>query len=63
YQVPFQKNLIIKSGLDQSTPITLNGYTISPFSTIIKALVIPEGIQIKNLSNDEVIITGYLIGN
>jgi hypothetical protein len=61
FQVPFNRNLVIKSGLDQTTPITLNGFTISPFGSIIKAFVIPEGVQIKNLGNDEVIVTGYLI--
>ncbi len=61
YQVPFSRNLVIKSGLDQSTPITLNGFTISPASSIIKAWVIPQGIQIKNLGNDEIILTGYLL--
>ena len=61
YQVPFGKNLVIKSGLDVSSPLTLNGFTISPFSSTFKALVIPSGIQIRNLGNDEMIITGYLI--
>jgi hypothetical protein len=61
YQVPFGKNLVIKSGLDISSPLTLNGFTISPFSTTFKALVIPSGIQVRNLGNDEMIITGYLI--
>lgn len=61
YQVPVGKNFIIKSGLDQTTPVTLNGFTISPFGAIMKAFAVPDGIQIKNLGNDEVILTGYLI--
>ena len=61
YQVPFGKNLVIKSGIDQSSPLTLDGFTISPFVSTFKALVIPSGIQIRNLGNNEVIISGYLI--
>lgn len=61
YQVPFGKNLVIKSGISESSPLTLDGFTISPFSSTFKALVIPSGIQVRNLGNNEVIISGYLI--
>jgi hypothetical protein len=61
YQVPFGKNFVIKSGMNQTTPISLNGLTISPFGYIIKSLPIPDGVQIKNLSNDEIILSGYLV--
>ncbi len=61
YQVPFGKNLVIKSGIDQSSPLTLDGFTISTFISTFKALVIPGGIQVRNLGNNEVIISGYLI--
>ncbi len=61
YQVPFGKNLVIKSGIDQSSPLTLDGFTISTFVSTFKALVIPGGIQVRNLGNNEVIISGYLI--
>lgn len=61
YQVPFEKNLVIKSGLDQTTPLTLDGFTISPFGSVLRGFVIPDGIQIKNIGNDEVILTGYLL--
>jgi hypothetical protein len=61
YQVPFGKNFVLKSGLDIASPLTLNGFTISPSATTFKAFVIPSGIQIRNLGNDEMIVTGYLI--
>jgi hypothetical protein len=61
YQVPYQKNFVVKSGLSVTTPITLDGHTISPFGALLKALVIPEGVQIRNLGNDEIILTGYLV--
>ena len=60
YQVPPGKNFILKSGIDATTPLTLNGFTISPFGTVMKAFAVPDGVQIKNLGNDEVILTGYL---
>ncbi len=63
YQVPVGKRFVIKSGLNVNTPITLDGYTLSPFSALIKALVIPPTTQIRNLSSDEIILTGYLINN
>lgn len=61
FNVPPDKNLIIKSGLDATTPITLNGAVINFFSSNFEALVIPPNTAITNNSADEVILTGYLL--
>lgn len=63
FMVPSDKNFVIKSGLDATTPITLDGTTVNLFSGTLKAIVIPAGIQIRNIGNDEVILTGYMIEN
>ena len=52
YQVPARKNFILKSGIDATTPLTLNGFTISPFGSVMKAFAVPDGVQVKNLGND-----------
>ena len=61
HTVPVGKNLVVKSGLDATTPLTLNGNTVNFFSGVIKGLVIPGGVVVRNIGNDEVILTGYLI--
>ncbi len=61
FNVPPDKNLIIKSGLNANTPITLNGTVINFFSSNFEALAIPAGTAITNNSADEVILTGYLL--
>ncbi len=61
YTTPPDKNLIIKSGLSNNTPITINGSTINFFSSNFEALVIPANATISNNSADEVILTGYLL--
>jgi hypothetical protein len=62
YTVPAGGFLVIKSGLDGTNFLALNNIAIDFFSTEIEAIVIPGGIQIKNNSDDEMILTGY-IGN
>ncbi len=61
YQVPPDKELVVKSGLSANTSITLDGQIINFFSSNFQALVVPSNVVISNNSADEVIITGYLI--
>ena len=61
FQVPAGKNLVVKSGLDPTTPITLNGVIVNFFSISPGAIVIPDGVTVRNNGNDEIILTGYLI--
>ncbi len=63
FSVPSNKNFVLKSGLDATTPVTLNNMTVNFFSGTIKALVIPGGIEVRNNGNDEIILTGYMIEN
>lgn len=60
YTVPSGGYLVIKSGLDGTNFLALNNIPIDFFSTEIEAIVIPGGIQIKNTSDEEMILTGYL---
>ena len=58
FQVPPNRQLIIKSGIDANVLISLNNITLDYSKA--KAIVIPPGIQIRNESSEEIIITGYL---
>lgn len=58
FQVPPDMQLVIKSGIDTATDISLNQIVVNYANA--KAIVIPEGIQLRNESAEEIIITGYL---
>ena len=58
FQVPQGMQLVIKSGIDATTDISLNQITVNYAN--VKAIVIPAGIQLRNESDEEMIITGYL---
>jgi hypothetical protein len=60
YAVPTGKILILKSGLTNNTPISLDNQITNFFSTTVQNLVIPSEVEIRNTGNDEIIITGYL---
>ncbi|MCR9287846.1 MAG: hypothetical protein NXI23_10710 [Bacteroidetes bacterium] len=60
YAVPTGKILILKSGLTNNTPISLNNQIANFFSTTVQNLVIPSELEIRKTGNDEIIITGYL---
>lgn len=61
YTTPPDKNLIIKSGLSNNVPITINGATINFLSSNLEVLVIPADVTISNNTADEIILTGYLL--
>ena len=61
YTVPADKNFVIKSGIDATTPITLDDQIVSFFSGAPSPIVVPKNIEIKNNGNDEIILTGYLL--
>ncbi len=60
YTVPNDRHLIIKSGVDAATGLTLNNLAVNFFNGPTPFLVIPGGVTIRNPSAEEVIITGYL---
>ena len=61
YTVPSDLNFVVKSGLDGSTPIRLDGQTINFFSGALSPIVIPHDVTVTNNGNDEIILTGYLL--
>ena len=60
FQVPAFKQFVIKSGINDTVPISVNNVEINLSSGANKAIVIPSGMRIKNESNEDIIITGYL---
>ena len=60
YTVPADRYLVIKSGVDDATGLTLNNLEVNFFDGPSPYLIIPGGITIRNTSDTEAIITGYL---
>ncbi|MEZ4985733.1 MAG: hypothetical protein R2795_11975 [Saprospiraceae bacterium] len=60
YTVPEGRFLVIKSGIDENSGLTLNNIPLDVFSGPTPYLVIPGGITIRVNTDQEAIITGYL---
>ena len=61
YTVPSDMNFVVKSGLDATTPIRLEGQTVNFFSGAPSPIVIPGDVTVVNNGPDEIILTGYLL--
>lgn len=60
FQVPAFKQLVIKSGIDQTTAVAMNNIPIPYFNSVTEFIIIPSGMRIANIGDTDIIITGYL---